>query len=142
MSLGENTLHPLQIEDARDAAFRASELQRGVEDRMRQHSRELAAAERAYRTLLSTRMLALHAEGYAITTCETLAKGEREVAELRYKRDIAKGIHEATRQESFRRGADRTDTNSLLEWSQRRDLRTEIEPNWAGQPSVPAVRAA
>lgn len=128
MTLGTNTLHPLAIEDAREAAHQASELQRGVEDRMREHSRALAEAERAYRKRLAERILAMKADGVAVTACETIAKGEKDVADLRYQRDVAQGIFEATRQEAFRRGADRADVGRLLDWSRARDLRTDTPP--------------
>lgn len=147
MSLAANRLHPLQIEDAREAAYRASEKQREVEDELRMRSRELAAAERAYRQKLSERILKLHAgddgeKGLAITTCETVAKGEREVSELRYKRDVARGIFEAAQQQAFRRGADRKDVNQLLQWSQACDLRTDAPPREDNVETFGARRAA
>lgn len=129
MSLGENTLHPLEITDARDAAFEASKKQRDVEDQIRQSSKALAEAERQYRLKLTTRILHLHTqEGLAITMCGEVARGEKEVADLRYKRDVAKGIHEANLQQAFRRGADRKDVHQLLVWSEKRDLRTDTPP--------------
>jgi hypothetical protein len=141
MSFGPNVLSPLQIEDAREAAHRASELQRAVEDRIRETSRALAEAERSYRKLLSERILRLKADGNAITACETIAKGMPDVADLRYARDLARGIHDASRQEAFRRGADRADVGRLLEWSRARDLRTDAEPPAHGFVPV-AARAA
>lgn len=128
MSFGENTLQPLQIADAREAAYTASEKQRNVEDQLRAASRELAEAERAYRKALSERITALYAEGKAITACSDIARGEKSVADLRYERDVKAGILEATRQQAFRRGADRKDIGRLLEWSQHRDLRVDAEP--------------
>lgn len=128
MTVGENKFHPLEIEDARSAAHQASELQRGVEDRMREAGRELAEAERAYRKRLTERIVQLKAEGVAVTACETIAKGEADVAELRYRRDIKKGMLEAVRQEAYRRGADRADVGRLLDWSMKRDLRVDAEP--------------
>jgi hypothetical protein len=131
--LGANKLHPLEIPDARQAAHSASEKQRDCENRIRQAARALAEAERAYRELLSTRMLALHAgegerPGLAITTCADVARGEPAVARKRYERDIQKGVLEAAQQEAFRRGADRRDIHVLLTWSQHRDLRTDTPP--------------
>jgi hypothetical protein len=125
----ENTLRPLEIPDAREAAHKASELQRGVEDAIRQASSELAEAERQYRLKLTTRILHLHAkDSLAITMCGEVARGEPEVADLRYKRDVAKGILEAAQQQAFRYGADRRDLDTLLNWSMRRDLRTDAPP--------------
>lgn len=133
--LGANALHPLQIEDARDAAFRASELQRYVEDSLKRASSELADAEREYRKALATKILELRDAGNAITACEQIAKGDDHVADLRHARDIAGGVWEATRQEAFRRGADRKDVGRLLDWSMARDLRTDTPPaDWRGQP--------
>lgn len=143
MAFGENTLHPLQIPDAREAAHKASEFQRAVEDQIRNASRELAEAERQYRLKLTTRILHLHAQDeVAWTACETIAKGEPEVAGLRYKRDVAKGMLEAVQQQGFRCGADRRDLHRMIRWSESRDLRTDAPPeNWprpegAGAPAV------
>lgn len=130
--LAGNTLHPLEIEDARLAAYRASELQRGVEDRMREASRDLAEAERAYRKRLSQRILELRADGHAITACGDIARGETEVANLRYERDVKAGMFEAVKQEAFRRGSDRRDIDTLLNWSMKRDLRVDTPPaDWS-----------
>ena len=133
MGFGQNTLSPLQIEDAREAAFRASELQREVEDGLRAESRKLAEAERVYRERLSVRITQLHAgdgetKGLAITTCETVAKGEPDVARLRYERDVQHGVVDAIRQQAFRRAADRRDVDTLLNWSMRRDLAAPTQP--------------
>src|SRR5690348_4116350 len=96
----ENTLHPLEIEDAREAAYRASELQRDVEDAIRDAARDLAEKERLYRRKLSKRIVELHAEdGYAITMCGDIARGEEACSDLRYERDVAEGVLEAARQQ-------------------------------------------
>lgn len=128
MSVAENQLHPLEIEDARQAAYRASELQREVEDSMREASRKLAECERTYRLALTTRILELKIEGYAITMCGEIARGDKEVARLRYERDVAEGVFDAAKQQAFRRGADRKDIDTLLNWSMKRDLRTDSPP--------------
>lgn len=125
----ENTIRPLEIADAREAAHKASELQRSVEDRIRDASRALADAERQYRLKLTTRIMELHAqEGVAWTACESIAKGEKAVADLRFARDVAKGVLEAAQQQAYRYAADRRDLHRLIEWSQRRDLRTDAPP--------------
>jgi hypothetical protein len=59
MELADNKLHPLEIQDARTAAHRASELQREVEDQIKRDARALADAERAYRKALSVRIVEL-----------------------------------------------------------------------------------
>lgn len=124
----ENKLTPLEIADARGAAYRASELQRGVEDGIRQASRDLADAERAYRMELATRITELHAAGVAWTVCESLAKGDPEVAARRHERDIKRGLLEATQQQAYRYAADRRDLAAMIRWSMHRDLRTDTPP--------------
>lgn len=143
VSLGDNTLRPLLIEDAREAEHAASELQRGVEDRLRRDSAALAEAERAYRKRLSQRILAMKAKGFAITACKDIARGEKDIADLRYARDIANGMWEATRQEAFRRGADRKAVGRLTDWSRARDLRTDTPPaEWREADVIGGRRAA
>lgn len=128
-SFGDNTLQPFAIPDAREAAHKASENQRTVEDQLRQASRDLADAERFYRGKLTLRILHLHAvEQVAWTACETIAKGEKEVADLRFKRDVAKGVLEAAQQQAFRHAADRRDLSRFIEWSMRRELRIDSPP--------------
>lgn len=130
MSFGENTLpEPLEIESAREAAHRASEVQREVEDALKRASGQLAEKERLYRKALAEEIMRLHAqEQVAWSACSELARGNPHVADLRYARDVAEGILEATRQQAFRRGAERRDLDTLLNWSMRRDLRTDAEP--------------
>lgn len=139
--LGENTISPLEIEDARDAQFRASELQRGVEDHVREHTDDLANKEREYRKALAVAILKLKAEGFAITACQDLAKGQEHVANLRFARDLARGELEATRQEAYRRGADRRAVDALVDWSRARDLRTDHPPAQYATP-IGSGRAA
>lgn len=143
-SLADNKLHPLEIADARQAAHRASEKQRECEDRLRQTSRELAEAERQYRLKMSTRIVSLIAQGTAATASKDIVRGEKEVADLRYKRDVAKGVFEAAQQECFRRGADRRDVDTLLNWSMKRDLRIDTPPaDWStGEVIGSGARAA
>jgi hypothetical protein len=142
VNFGENTIRPLLVEDAREAAHKASELQRGVEDRIREASRELAEAERQYRLKLSERILYLHAqENLAITMCGEIARGEKVVADLRFKRDVAKGVLEAAQQQAFRYAADRRDLSRMIEWSERRDLRTDAPPAEWPRPEGAGVPA-
>lgn len=128
MSLGKNTFHPLEIEDARQAAHRASELQREVEDDMRAAGRKLAEAKREHYKARTLRILKLKAEGMAITACATVAKGMDDIADLGFARDMAQVEYDAVAQQAFRRGADRKDVGRLLDWSMARDLRADTEP--------------
>lgn len=138
MALADNTISPLEIPDAREAAHAASENQRGCEDRIRKASRELADAERKYRSALSTEIVHQHAkEGAAWSTAPDIARGKKKVADLRFDRDVAAGVLEAAKQEAFRRGADRRDLDTLLRWSMHRDLRTDTPPaSWFEEHGV------
>jgi hypothetical protein len=127
---GANTLHPLEITDARKAAHRASEVQRQVENDLRRASRDAAEAERVYRQALAKKILELRAEDDppAWSVCGDLARGDRVVARAKFELAVAEGIREAVSQQAFRRGADRRDLDTLLTWSMRRDLRTDTPP--------------
>jgi hypothetical protein len=137
MGFGDNTISPFEIEDARDAAHKASEQQRSIENLIRDCSKKLAEAERQYRLALTLQILHLHSQdGVAWTACDVMARGDRKVADLRYARDIAKGVLDAAQQQGYRYGADRRDLHRLIEWSQRRDLRVDAEPGeWSRQPT-------
>ena len=127
---GENTLHPLEIADARKAAHRASEVQREVENDLRGASRQAAECERIYRMALAKKILELRAQDDppAWSVCTDLARGDKHVARLKFERDVAEGIREAVSQQAFRRGADRRDLDTLLNWTMRRDLRADTPP--------------
>lgn len=141
MSLGDNTLSPLEIADARDAAYRASELQRECEDQIRAAARDLANKERGYRQALATKILELRAaeDAAAWSACADLARGDRKVATCKFERDVADGVLDAARQQAFRRGADRRDVHELLRWSQARDLRTDTPPPSFDRPPLEPV---
>ena len=53
---------------------------------------DFAAKERDYNIALVSEMLRLKASGVPATACERLAKGTKEIADLRYARDVAKGM--------------------------------------------------
>lgn len=126
---GDNTFRsPYRVIEARKAQFRASESQRQGSDRLKDAAVKLADAERAYRMKLTQRITQLHAAGMAITTCETVAKGEEEVANLRHARDLAKGNVESARNQTFTHSADRRGIDQLVDWSMRRELRTDTPP--------------
>lgn len=57
-----------------------------------------AEAEKAYRIALAGRVLEYRVDGMSVTIIPDLARGDKTVADLRLKRDIAKGISDACRQ--------------------------------------------
>jgi hypothetical protein len=113
---------PFDLPQAREAIKTAGALQRGIEGQLREESRKLAAAEKAYRMALAKMITELHASSVAWTTCETIAKGDPKVSTMRYERDVQKGVLESVQQQAFRLAADRRDLHSIVNWSMRREL--------------------
>jgi len=113
---------PFTFGEARAAAHQASLRQVEAErDRVRAVETS-AAAELAYRTALARKIIELHAEGVAWSTTADIARGDKTVADLRMKRDVAAGVKEALEQAGFRLNADRRILERLVDWSMRREL--------------------
>jgi hypothetical protein len=113
---------PFTFSEARAAAHQASLRQVEAErDRVRAVE-AAAAAELAYRTALARKIVELHAEGVAWSTTADIARGDKTVADLRMKRDVASGVKEALEQAGFRLNADRRILERLVDWSMRREL--------------------
>ncbi len=62
--------------------------------RLKQNGVALATAERDYKIALNKRVLELRDEGMAVTLIQLIIYGERDIAELRFKRDVAKVIYD------------------------------------------------
>lgn len=116
-------LTPFDIAEAREAARLASARQAGAETAMREAYTALAEAERSYRVALAKERTRQHAEnGVAWTATDDVARGEKHVADLRYARDIAKGVAEAASSALWRHTADRRDVTQFIRWSLQREL--------------------
>lgn len=111
---------PYDFSEAREAARKASEAQAATEAALRDATRNRAEKERAYRVALAERILTAHGdEGVAWSACQDIARGDENVARLRYERDVADGIVEALAQAGWRHAADRKDLQRLIAWSER-----------------------
>ena len=77
--------------------YKLDELERSVRA-LRNTGRQAAEAERDYKIQLSKTTLMLREQGYAVGIIEKVIYGNPEVAELRFKRDIAQTIYEANRE--------------------------------------------
>lgn len=55
----------------------------------------MAKTEKDYRVKLAHRTLVLRNEGYPVTVLGDIVRGEEEVAELRYKRDVAEALYKS-----------------------------------------------
>ena len=125
------TVAPYDWTEAREAVRQASEAMKNAEQARRDASEDLAAKERAYRVALARKIVEVHAEGAAWTVAQDLARGDKRVADLRYERDVAKGVLEAQETASWRQTADRRDLSKLIEWSQRVSPDGQQEPQWS-----------
>jgi hypothetical protein len=119
---------------ATERSRRAHENQTGAEQARVKAAEELAFAERLYRTALARRIVELNAEGAAWTVCQDLARGDKAVADLRYERDVKKGVLDAAEQAAWKFTADRKDVNEFVQWSR------VVAP--LGEQHEPAVRRA
>ena len=108
---------PYDFGQARDAAYRFQSAQLAGEKALRDANDALALAEKVYRKALALRIVELHSASVAWTVCQDLARGDDNVADLRYARDVARGVFEATQTASWRHTANRKDCLELIVWS-------------------------
>jgi hypothetical protein len=120
---------PYTFAEATARAGALSAKQEAAEAATREAYAVYAEAERAYRVALAKRITELRAEGAAATLAADLARGDTDVADLRYRRDVAEGVVEAAKQSGWRLQANRRDGHEFIAWSMRRDL-----AEGAGQP--------
>lgn len=113
---------PWTFAEAVKASNDAETEQRRVESEIHDAYKQYATREKLYRLALARKILALKADGMAVTACEVVAKGDPAIAELRFGRDIAEGVRETAKHAAWRANADRRDIGDLLRWSARRDL--------------------
>jgi len=124
---------PYTFGEAVERSNALSAAQEVAEAETRRAYAQFAEAERVYRKALAEKIVRLRAEGAAATTAADLARGEAQVAELRYRRDVAEGIVEAAKQAGWRLQANRRDGHEFIDWSKRRDLAEGAgQPQWTG----------
>jgi rubrerythrin len=110
------------FDEARDALRRCSSAQQEAEKFIKDAYQEYAQAERAYRFALAQKITDLRAQSQPVTLAADLARGDKHVADLRFKRDVREGVVEAAKQRAYTAAADRKDAQGLATWSQRREL--------------------
>ena len=84
--------------------------------------REYGKAQKLYAVALARRIFELKSQGVAVTACETLAKGDEQIAALREARDIAEGLRESAKVAAWAANKDREELARLIDWSFRREL--------------------
>jgi hypothetical protein len=113
---------PWDFDEARHNCRRASIRQEEAEDQLRKSYVDAALANERYRKALADKILELRAEGLPATLCSDLARGDKQVADLKRLSDIAEGVKEAMGQAAWRLTADRKDAQRFADWSQRREM--------------------
>lgn len=108
-----------QAQQAMNAAAAAQETS---EQAMRDAGKEAADAERQYARALAMRMLEIKANGMAITVTERIAKGDEDISNLRYARDLKAAAFKAACAANYRHSANRADAVELAKWAMRREL--------------------
>lgn len=78
--------------------FRKSEMLETALTESGKRGKALAEAERAYRVALSSKILTLRESGYPATLIGDLARGDAEVARLKFDRDCAEVVYESSRE--------------------------------------------
>lgn len=96
--------------------------QAAAENFYKEQAKAFAEAEEKYRIALATEIVAQHESGVAWSVAPDLARGDKHVAELRRKRDIAEGMKDAALQALWRLAADRRDLGRFIDWSARVDV--------------------
>lgn len=119
---------PYDFLRAQQANTTASATQRAAEKFIIDCYTQYANAEAAYRKALSDRLVTLRAEGGPVTGNGDIARGERLIADLKMRRDIAEGMKEASVQAAWRASKDREAELKFIEWSMRRDLADGYSP--------------
>ena len=74
------------------------ELSEKAVEEMKKRSFNLAKTKHNYAVALSKRLVELRAEGQAVTHLLDIAKGEPQIAKLRYEKDIAQGLYDSSKE--------------------------------------------
>jgi hypothetical protein len=114
--------HPWDFAQAVRNANAQRSAQAAAEEFFKTCSRDYAKAEEAYRLALASEIVRQHDAGVAWSVAPDLARGDKRVADLRRKRDIAEGMKDAALQALWRAAADRRDAGRFIEWSMRVDV--------------------
>lgn len=120
--------------EALTASRKGKEGQESAEKARKDAAEDFAEKERLYRERLAIRITEIIASGKAATVAQDLARGDGLVADLRYDRDVAKGVAAVAEQRAWRHTADRKDIQEFIEWSRH------VAP--LGEQAEPAVLEA
>lgn len=123
--------------DAKNEMESAEQAHKDSEQAIRDAAQELAQAERDYEVSLRVKMMQLRADGTPATACERLARGDKDIAHLRYMRTIKEGAFAAAKAANYRHSATRNDVLKLADWSMRHEqaVGAQNDPRlaWSGR---------
>lgn len=125
---------PWDFDEAVAASENGGRAQNDATEDTKTAYREYAQADKLFRVALARKMFDLRKEGHAITACETLARGDEEIAGLKEDATIKEGLKEAAKQAAWKTHSDRKDTEALIQWARQRDLAEGFgpQPSWTG----------
>lgn len=107
---------PLDMDDAREASRRSSEMRREAEEALRQAVERRAEAEAEYRKRLAVAIVHKRQEAPA-TVAKDLAHGEPEVSEAMVAFRIAEGMVDAAKERLRTIEGDRSQLRGLIDFS-------------------------
>jgi hypothetical protein len=108
---------PWDFADAYAAYRSASQAQANAEKGVIAAATQYAAKEQAYRMALAKKIMQCKAEGASWSAAQDLARGDREVSQLRYERDVQAGVKLAAEEAVWRAKDDRKDAGRFIDWS-------------------------
>jgi hypothetical protein len=108
---------PWDFSDAYAAFRKASQAQINAEKFVIEATKQYAAKEQAYRIALAETIVRVKAEGASWSAAADLARGDKEVARLKYERDVQAGVKLAAEEAVWRAKDDRKDAGRFIDWS-------------------------
>lgn len=107
---------PYDWNEAREVINGAKAAQAAAEDAVKRAFRDFGKAREVYQLAFAEEILRQKVEHGATVALE-LARGNKKVADLRFKKDVAEGVVEASKAALWRHTANRKDVARLVDWS-------------------------
>lgn len=130
---------PYDFGQALEATNNAKAAQKVAEENLKAAWRDFGAKRKAYQLALAKKVVELKAAGQPSTYLLELARGDDEVAKLRYAKDIAEGVKEAAASALWRHSGDRHDLREFIQWSKAVDIRVHLHDDPESEPGEPEI---
>lgn len=135
----QQSRQPYDFGGAVDAVNNAKTAQKLAEDFVKTCWAEFGRKRKAYQMALAKKILELKAAGQPSTYLLELARGDEDVARLRFEKDVAEGVKDAAQSALWRHSADRKDLREFLQWSKTVDIRVHLHDDPEVEPDEPEV---